>query len=158
MRTSIVMLATGVLAALSACAGPPNYMDPKGSYPDAGTGNVEVPRQGELAVITHPDVTWHAGGKDTYRYLNPAYVVYDERGRRVAEVTNRLYAAGVEEPTPTCLPEGRYLVRVNNLRHDVEPAVFWVTVSEDNLTLVDVNALHDRPGEPRPEPKVPPSE
>lgn len=162
MKTSIVTLAAGVLAALSACAGPRDYIDPKGSYPDAGTGNVEVPRTGELAVRAHPEYPWFRASKDTYGYHLPRFVVYDERGQRMAEVSNRAEAQGFDELTRASLPAGRYLVRVDPaFLEDDEPSVFWVTVSPGQLTVVDVDKLHDRPDprrERRAEPRVPPSE
>jgi hypothetical protein len=163
MRTSLVTLAAGLAAALTACAGPRDYIDPKGSYPDAGTGNVEVPRTGELAVRAHPEYPWFRASKDTYGYHLPRFVVYDEQGRRVREVSNRAEVEGFTELTHARLPAGRYLVRVDPaFIEDDEPGVFWVTVSPDHLTVVDVDTLNDRRSdfrrERQPEPRVPPSE
>ena len=156
MRTTIGILAAGALAALTACGGPPDHLDPKASYPDAGTGNIEVPRTGQLAVRTNPDVITPSGGKVNWHELHPKYIVYDSQGKRVGEVHNRLYAGGVEELTRARLPVGRYLVRIE------DGSVFWVTVSPDELTLVDADALAGRFDSPKPEPevepRVPPSE
>ena len=160
MRTSIVILAAGVAAALTACAGPRDHINPKASYPDAGTGNVEVRQTGELVVSAPSDVPWHRASKEPYRSPHPGYVIYDERGNRVAEVHNRQFSGGEVELTHARLPAGRYLVSVDHPRES-EPSVFWVTVSPGDLTWVDVESLRDTPGEPRrepAEPRVPPSE
>lgn len=158
MKTWSVTFAAGLLAALTACGGPPDRIDPKGSYPDAGTGNVEVPQTGDLAVRTHLAPFQQPIDKDRFGYKHASYSVYDSQGQRVGGVDN-MVTDGVEKPTRVRLPAGRYLVRIDD---GDEPTVFWTTVSPGDLTMVDVEALRGLPGTPRPdapiEPVIPPVE
>ena len=142
MKTWIIL---GVFAAaLGGCAtAAPDHIDPKGSYPNAGTGNVQVKEAGELVVFGHAEASRFRDAKDTFPRGDADFVVFDESGRRVAEMRGSRREMGREDFDIATLPAGRYLVRARE-PHDDLPQVFWVTVEKDGLTAVDVDTWRHR--------------
>lgn len=135
MKTTFVMLAT---MALAGCMTSDDAINPRGSYPDLTTGSAEARDRGTLEVRTSAIDAPDREAKDTLREHLPRYVVYDESGRRVAEVRNRMDAEGSEKLEALSLPSGRYLVRIDE--RDAEPSAFWVTVQPNQITRVDADA------------------
>lgn len=119
------MIAFGLMVVASGCATKQDRIDPKGSYPDLGTGNGTQPAVGELLV--RPVAEPLPGGQGEHVYLPPSYAVYDDQGRLIQKDL-------VGEVT---LPKGRYLVRMD--RHSSAPSTFWVRVDAGKLTEVDFN-------------------
>src|SRR5688572_25737266 len=126
-----------LFAALAGCAtAAPDRIDPKGSYPNAGTGNVKVKEAGTLVVFGHDEVDLFRDAKETIRREDPHFTVYDEQGRRVAELRGSRRTTDPDDFDVATLPAGRYLVRSSEPHGDL-PQTFWVTVERDGLTAVD---------------------
>jgi hypothetical protein len=145
-------IALGAFAALGGCmTSAPDRIDPKASYPNAGTGNVKVKDAGEL-VVFGPSYPRFREAKETVPHRTDGYVVYDEQGKRVTELRESRITTDPDNFDVATLPPGRYLVRESTGR---EPRAFWVTVERHGLTAVDVDTLRDLPAE---EPRVAPVE
>lgn len=146
------LIALGACAALGGCmTSAPDRIDPKASYPNAGTGNVKVKDAGELVVFGPVNPRFREA-KETLTPGNAGYVVYDEQGTRVAWLRESRITTDPDDFDVATLPPGRYLVRESTGR---DPRAFWVTVERHGLTAVDVDTLRDLPAE---EPRVAPVE
>lgn len=152
MKTIMVTLAA---LGLAGCMASPESINAKAQYPDAGTGESKFREMGQLAVRTEADEIRFREAKEPNMQFHPSYVIYDQNGRRVKEVRNRLYADD-HELTRTDLAPGRYLVK---LWHPMkgEAETFWVKVERDELTFVDADRVWSHSEPPR-EPRVPPTE
>ena len=126
-------------AALAGCStAAPDRIDPKGSYPSAGTGNVTVKEGGELVVFGHPEPVLFRDAKETFPRKTEHFAVYDEQGRRVADLRGSRREMGSGNFDVATLPAGRYLVRSSE-PHENLPQVFWVTIERHGLTAVDTH-------------------
>ncbi|HVE41906.1 MAG TPA: hypothetical protein VNM14_18575 [Planctomycetota bacterium] len=121
--------------------------DPRGSYPDAGTGTAsrEPSEDGRLTVETvmirvNQDGRCFQDSRDINWYTAlPApsgYSIFDRDGRPVADVPNHSpLVVTMEGPTPVPLAPGRYLLRLDRPVGDVR--TFWVTIEPRRHTIVD---------------------
>jgi hypothetical protein len=139
-------IAAALLLSLAACQSDAS-LDPRGPYPDAGTGTVvrEESQDGRLTVATpmirvNQDGRCFDDSRDPNWYTSlPApsgYSVFDREGRPVIDVPNHSpLVVTMERPAPVALPPGRYLVRLDIPVGDVR--TFWVTIEPRRHTVVD---------------------
>jgi hypothetical protein len=139
-------LSVALTLALSACR-PESRPDPRGSYPDAGTGTVarEESEDGRLTVETvtirvNQDGRCFEDSRDPNWYTSLAapggYSIFDREGRPVADVPNHSpLVVTPEGPTAVPLAPGRYLVRLDRPVGNVR--TFWVTIEPRGHTVVD---------------------
>jgi hypothetical protein len=143
--TSLTVALTLTLVACQAAR--ESHPDPRGSYPDAGTGTLvrEESNDGCLTVET-ARIRVDQDGRRFYDSYDPnwytslsapsGYSVFDREGRHVVDVPNHSpLVVTLEGPTPVPLAPGRYLVRLDLPIGNVR--TFWVTIEPRGHTLVD---------------------
>jgi len=142
------LIAAALAGSLAACAAPQDArIDPSGTYPDVGTGNIhrDEYRGGYLRVFT-PNLRVDPQGKpaepecDTAYVVASGYSIYDPEGRRVFEVANHSPLITADEgPSVVGLPPGLYLIVLDCPVG--EARAFWVTVEAQKLSEVDATRL-----------------
>lgn len=129
-----LLLFAGALAVVGCAASKP-AIDPRGSYPDLGTGNVSPSAKGALLVHTE---TFPSMDGDVLRNLHSGYDAYDPQGQWLFFVPNHRHSSD-ESPDPVDLAPGRYLIRPE--AGGSPRRTFWVTIQEGKTTEVDVAKL-----------------
>lgn len=144
------------LGLAAGCSSPAQErLDPRGNYPDVGTGNVDSRAIGGVLVISTPtEVDWSSGRTLTNGpevrppVVHTGYTVFNSDGAFVRHVPNHSLAPSADEgPQEVVLPPGRYLVRADEAAkgHDR----FWVTIDPERRTQVDVARIESaRPQQP----------
>jgi hypothetical protein len=148
-----ILFASGFAVAVGCSSPGPERIDPRGNYPDVGTGNVDSRDTGGTLVISTPtEVDWSSGrtltnGPDVRPpVVHTGYTVFNSEGAFVQYVPNHSLAPSADEsPQEVVLPPGRYLVRADEAGagHDR----FWVTIDPERRTQVDVARI-EMPREP----------
>lgn len=146
IRTASAVLAfvLPVAAGISPLRGQES-VDPRDRIPDFGTGNVVVPRTGDLKLILDPG-DLRGGSRQVQDSRRPRVRIYDGAGTLVREVVQQSRIGGA---VTVDLPVGRYLVNVVAPRSSGR-STFWVTVRENRSTIVDPTKAEDREREERP--------
>lgn len=140
-----------LFAVLSGCASETaTQIDPRATYPDAGTGNPDARMQrGTLTVYTPVVVDPTSGRAYMSGHDQPAprvhsgYTLFHADGKSPVYVRNHTMMPSTdEEPSEITLPVGRYLVRPDLAPEDAR--TFWVTIETGKETQVDPSRLTPR--------------
>lgn len=125
-----------VLAALASGCARTSYVDPAETRTDAGIGNVDVSKAGELVVYTEATEPPRTQEAEPPRLVPTGYTIHDESGKRLFHVPNAV-SSDTEHPTVVSLEPGRYLVALDEA--DSAPRTFWVRIEDGRRTAVDVS-------------------
>jgi hypothetical protein len=130
VESAILIFALSLTAGILPLRGQES-VDPRGPYPDHGLGNVDAFRTGDLKVLLEAN-DLRGGCRQVQDARRPRCRIYDDGGHFVREVVQQSVTGGAVTME---LPPGRYLVEVVAPYRAKSP--FWVTVKENQSTIVD---------------------
>jgi hypothetical protein len=154
------LLGSALGLTLGCATPPPERVDPRGQYPDAGLGNVGPHETGGVLVVSTSTTVDASSGRTLTNgpdvrspVVHTGYTVFNSEGGFVQYVRNHSLAPSADEaPAEVALPPGRYLVRPD--ASEVARGPFWVTIEPEHDTRVDVARIGTTPPTPTPTPEV----